>query len=208
MPTGDLTHDLSVNNKDVAAMFRYLNGDSAMIGEDEADVNGDGKANNKDIVLLFRHCNDSEVKLSPPQYRRFYEGDVIFREPDGVFYLKRFDPQIKDYEESLVGGGSYVILTDEKKTMRRLSVPDLCSVMNIFGVSSVSAKTKRLDAAGYEAEIFIITGVAGGRRIRALFAVVKAKDCDIVFYDSDSSIYNSSTAVLEELFASAVRMKK
>ena len=53
---GDVNGDGIVNNKDVVALFKYVN--NALTGEeiieDAADINADGTINNKDVVALFK----------------------------------------------------------------------------------------------------------------------------------------------------------
>lgn len=52
--TGDVNDDNKVNNKDVIALFRYINDRSVVINKSVADTNDDGTLNNKDVVTLFR----------------------------------------------------------------------------------------------------------------------------------------------------------
>ena len=63
---GDINRDGSTNNKDVVALFRYLNGsvDKSMVDVKAVDTTGDGNVDNKDVVLLFRHVSDPQkVKI-------------------------------------------------------------------------------------------------------------------------------------------------
>ncbi len=60
---GDASDDGEVNNKDLSALMRYLNGWDEAIDEMAADVNRDGVVNNKDYVLLMRYLNGWEVVL-------------------------------------------------------------------------------------------------------------------------------------------------
>ena len=61
---GDVNRDGSVDNKDVVALFRYLNGTSGTAADVIAcDANGDGEKDNKDVVTLFRHLSDPGVKI-------------------------------------------------------------------------------------------------------------------------------------------------
>ena len=65
---GDVNRDGSVDNKDVVALFRYLNGDKTEVDEKACDTNGDGEQDNKDVVTLFRHVSDPGIEI-------FYGGD-------------------------------------------------------------------------------------------------------------------------------------
>ena len=53
---GDVNRDGIVNNKDVVALFKYINNaiTADEIELDAADINGDGTINNKDVVALFK----------------------------------------------------------------------------------------------------------------------------------------------------------
>ena len=56
---GDVNGDGKVNNKDVVALFKFLNNvyteDDVIV--DACDFNCDGKINNKDVVALFRYVS-------------------------------------------------------------------------------------------------------------------------------------------------------
>ena len=57
---GDVNGDGKINNKDVAALFRFVSGAGNKIDESASDVNGDGKINNKDVAALFRLVNSDQ----------------------------------------------------------------------------------------------------------------------------------------------------
>ena len=54
---GDINGDGSVNNRDLAAMQRYLNEWEIVVVEEMLDVNGDGSVNNRDLAALQRILN-------------------------------------------------------------------------------------------------------------------------------------------------------
>ena len=54
---GDVNRDGFTDNKDVAVLFRHLNGDKTEVDETACDTNGDGFTDNKDVVTLFRYLS-------------------------------------------------------------------------------------------------------------------------------------------------------
>ena len=58
---GDINGDKEINNKDVAALFRYVSGITSGAVKDNCDFNGDGKINNKDVTALFRSVSSGNV---------------------------------------------------------------------------------------------------------------------------------------------------
>ncbi len=54
---GDVNGDGTANNKDVVALFKYVNGSTAQVNEEALDCNGDGQVNNKDVVVLFKYVS-------------------------------------------------------------------------------------------------------------------------------------------------------
>ena len=61
---GDVNMDGGVNNKDITALFRFINDyDNVTVDEIACDVNGDGTINNKDVTLLFRALSGADVTL-------------------------------------------------------------------------------------------------------------------------------------------------
>ena len=61
MVRGDADGDGKLNNRDVAALQRYLNGWDITIYVEAVDMNADGKLNNQDLVLLIRYTVGWEV---------------------------------------------------------------------------------------------------------------------------------------------------
>ncbi len=57
LTAGDVNIDGKVNNKDVTALFRYLNGESLSVDEMACDTDGSGFSDNKDVVNLFRYLS-------------------------------------------------------------------------------------------------------------------------------------------------------
>ena len=51
---GDVNMDGETDNKDIAALFRYVSGVKVEVDKKAADCNGDGAIDNKDVVALFR----------------------------------------------------------------------------------------------------------------------------------------------------------
>lgn len=77
---GDINLDGNVDNKDVAVLFRHLNGDTAKVDETACDTNGDGNTDNKDVVVLFRYLSgDKSIKL------RYGKQEDLPGEYDNVF---------------------------------------------------------------------------------------------------------------------------
>lgn len=60
---GDVNMDGTANNKDVAALFRRVNGSSDPVDEIACDTNGDGLVNNKDVVTLFRYVSGGDEMI-------------------------------------------------------------------------------------------------------------------------------------------------
>ena len=60
---GDVNKDGTVNNKDISALFRYINGFDVDVDTIACDVTGDGKINNKDVTLLFKHVSGADVTI-------------------------------------------------------------------------------------------------------------------------------------------------
>ena len=60
---GDVNGDGAVNNKDVAALFKHINGGDIYVDESALDINGDGAANNKDVAALFRYLNGATTVI-------------------------------------------------------------------------------------------------------------------------------------------------
>ena len=54
---GDINGDGKVNNRDLAALQRYLNEWDVAVVETALDVNEDGKVNNRDLATLQRILN-------------------------------------------------------------------------------------------------------------------------------------------------------
>ncbi len=54
---GDVNEDKKINNKDYAALMRYLNGWSVTINIYACDLNRDEKTNNKDCAILMQYLN-------------------------------------------------------------------------------------------------------------------------------------------------------
>ena len=54
---GDINGDGSVNNRDLAALQRFLNEWEIVVVEEMLDVNGDGSVNNRDLAALQRILN-------------------------------------------------------------------------------------------------------------------------------------------------------
>lgn len=70
---GDINGDSKVNNKDVVALFRYVNGINVNIDTDTVDFNEDGKINNKDVVALFRYVSGN---ITPPDDTKWTDADM------------------------------------------------------------------------------------------------------------------------------------
>ena len=62
---GDVNDDGKINNRDLAALQKFLNGYDTAIDEDAADVTHDGKINNRDLALLQKFLNGFDVTLEP-----------------------------------------------------------------------------------------------------------------------------------------------
>lgn len=202
LPVGDMNHDGAVNNKDAVALFKRLSGSENGIGEDEGDLNGDSFFNNKDVITLFQYLNGSEIKLCAPERRRFVLGDILFIEPTGFFYATFYDPQTRQYEECIAGKGKYHIEIDDTKQMRRLKSNDYFALMGLFGLTYMKSDLIKYKVAGYNAEITTLYGYGGGATVNAFVAVIMTDKCDIVIYNA----YTSDHAVIDELFASGVRL--
>lgn len=69
--TGDVNCDGTVNNKDVAALFKAVTNETAAGNPGSGDCNGDGAVNNKDVALLFRHATDNAVPLGTPVINKY-----------------------------------------------------------------------------------------------------------------------------------------
>ena len=51
---GDVNKDGTVNNKDISALFRYINGFDVDVDTIACDVTGDGKVNTDDLTMMLR----------------------------------------------------------------------------------------------------------------------------------------------------------
>ena len=60
---GDCNGDGAVNNKDVAALFKYVSDVPVNVDEPALDCNGDGSVNNKDVGYLFRYLSGQDIEL-------------------------------------------------------------------------------------------------------------------------------------------------
>ncbi len=61
---GDINGDKEVNNKDVAALFKYVSGMTSGVVAENCDCTGDGKINNKDVTALFRSVSSGVLPQS------------------------------------------------------------------------------------------------------------------------------------------------
>ncbi|MBQ7700400.1 MAG: hypothetical protein IJT49_08680 [Clostridia bacterium] len=75
---GDINGNGGVDNKDVAALFRYVSGGNVSVNETALDVNGDGAVNNKDVTILFRYVSGLPVTIAD----YFKESHIEIVEPD------------------------------------------------------------------------------------------------------------------------------
>ena len=64
---GDIDDDGIICNKDVVALFRYVNNaiEPELVNERATDVNGDGEVNNKDVVALFKMVSAADDIVVP-----------------------------------------------------------------------------------------------------------------------------------------------
>ena len=60
---GDVNMDGETDNKDIAALFRYVSGVKVEVDKKAADCNGDGAIDNKDVPQLFRYLSGQPVEL-------------------------------------------------------------------------------------------------------------------------------------------------
>ena len=60
---GDINGDGSVNNRDLAALQKYINEWNVTVNEAAVDTNGDGSVNNRDLALLQKYINEWDVEL-------------------------------------------------------------------------------------------------------------------------------------------------
>ena len=60
---GDIDGDGKVNNRDLAALQQYLNGEAVEVDEAALDVTGDARINNRDLATLQRYLNGWDVEL-------------------------------------------------------------------------------------------------------------------------------------------------
>ena len=82
---GDVNGDGSVNNKDVAALFRFVSGSAGTAIEENCDVNGDGTVNNKDVAFLFRGLNNGTLTEEPEVLSDIYFDKELDRGIDAYF---------------------------------------------------------------------------------------------------------------------------
>lgn len=64
---GDINGDGKINNRDLAAMQKYLNGVTSSVDTEAADVRYDGKINNRDLAQLQKYLNGYAVQMGPEQ---------------------------------------------------------------------------------------------------------------------------------------------